>query len=37
MFIDDNPSIKEHNTKFDNEEELSSKYDTNAEHVHREL
>ena len=33
MFIDDNPLIEEHNTKFDNEKELSSKYDIESEHT----
>ena len=28
MFIDDNPSIEDNNTNSDNEEELSSNYDT---------
>jgi hypothetical protein len=32
MFIDDNPSIEEHNSNLDNEEELSSNYDTESEH-----
>jgi hypothetical protein len=31
MFIDDNPSIEEHNTNSDNEEELSGNYDTEFE------
>jgi hypothetical protein len=33
MFIDDNYSIEEHNTNSDNEEELSSNYDTKSEHT----
>jgi hypothetical protein len=33
MFIDDNPSIEEHNTNSDNEDELSSNYDTESEHT----
>ena len=33
MFIDDNPLIEEHNTNSDNEEELSSNYDTESEHT----
>ena len=31
MFIDDNPSIEEHHTNSDNEEELSSNYDKESE------
>jgi hypothetical protein len=31
LFINDNPSIDEHNTNFDNEEQLSSNYDTKSE------
>jgi hypothetical protein len=33
MFINNNPSIEEHNANFDNEEELSSNYDTEFEHT----
>ena len=33
MFIDDNSSIEEPNTNSDNEEELSSNYDTESEHT----
>ena len=33
MFIDDNPSIEDHNTNSDNQEELSSNYDTEFEHT----
>ena len=32
-FIDDNPSIKEHDTNSDGEEELCSDYDTKSEHT----
>jgi hypothetical protein len=33
MFIDDNSSIEEPNTNSDNEEELSSNYDTESKHT----